>query len=641
MAKKETNKETLLDSLKKKVAEADVAYYSDGRPIMTDAEYDALRDEIDRMVGTRWNKVGSSGNNNKCHLPIPMASLNKIRDDPAKLDDFLRGDKIRVVMDKLDGNSGLLEVSTDGALSLYSRGDGVQGTDLTRMLPHVRVKQSTKKVGNKSGHFFVKGELIIRRRPGEAEPSKKNLRNYVAGLLHRKSAVDDEIATAGIEFVAYSLVVSETDRIMDTPRRQLERLASLGFIVVPYEFLTPESPESQESSESRLTSTLRRRKAESPYEIDGLVLVAADEPSEPPSLDNPTRTIAFKSLELHEEAIVRVAGIEWNVSKDGLMKPVALLDPPARLGGVVISRVTAINAAFVRDNVLGPGAVVAIVRSGDVIPKIVRVVVGSSVESMPTRPYEWTGAKEIRVKHDDSEAGVRVGIARLVHFVETLEIDGLGPSITAKLFESGYETPASLVRATESDLVAIEGIQARRAAKIVAAVADALGRATLVDLAVASNAFGHGIGRRKLAEILAVVDYRRDDVRREEVLAIDGCGAATADAYLAGRPAFVAFVDGLSIGTSKAAAAAFDGSGWRSQTTPTTETTRTLVVSGFRSKEFEDRVRILGWRVAPTLTKSTELLVVSDDNKESGKVVAARARGVRVVTVTEFFRLYG
>lgn len=116
-------------------------------------------------------------------------------------------------------------------------------------------------------------------------------------------------------------------------------------------------------------------------------MITTSEPYERNTSGNPDYAFAFKINSLEDTVETRVIDISWNVSKRGLIKPTVRLEP-VDVGGVTIQNATGFNAKFVTENHVGKGAVVQIVRSGDVIPHIVSVI-RKGVPNLPEIEYEW------------------------------------------------------------------------------------------------------------------------------------------------------------------------------------------------------------------------------------------------------------
>ena len=622
------------EELRDFVNRADVAYYTTSEPIASDLEYDAFRKELEKRDPASMDKVGAPPQEVKIKLPQNMASLDKIRDDPKALSKWLsaQGHEI-VVMDKLDGNSGLLEISPE-SMNLYSRGDGSYGQSLKHILPTLDIPR----IGGWPKRVMIRGELII---PRSRMVPGKNLRNYVSGLLNRRHA-DNEVSSAGIRFVAYSLVISR--EIMTLPQ-QLDWLKERGF-EVPFR----ETLRVVDVTESELVSLLRTRLSVSPYDIDGIVLASA-EALERPSAKNPTSVVAFKSMQVHESAIARVIRVEWNVSKDSLMKPVIVFEP-VQLSGVTISRATGINAAFIRDNSIGPGAVVKVVRSGDVIPRVVEIVVTSPTgPGLPVEPCEWSSSGVDLVLIGDSQ---ELKIKRLYSTVVSLGAKGVGYGIVEKMFLSGIDRPGKLFAPDlEATLLDVDGFGLVLAKKVSSSLLSALRDATPVDLAVASGSFGRGMGMTKLAilfgearvreiiqrEWVAFQENRDDktyDYRLLVLPDIAGVGPAATEAFKIGLGEFFEFVIDVNVDLSQRF---LDVVAISTVPLKTQELQgRVFAFSGIRDEDLEQKIISHGGQVKSGLVASVDTLVVKsiDPLEESIKVQKALKLGIRIIDIQSF-----
>jgi len=139
---------------------------------------------------------------------------------------------------------------------------------------------------------------------------------------------------------------------------------------------------------------------------------------------------AFKMVISDQVAEVKVVDIIWTPSKDGYLVPRVQIEPIV-LGGVKIEYATGFNAKFIEENNIGVGAVISIVRSGDVIPHILGTVVPSSKPLMPTQEYEWdsTHTNILLVDKDDPIVKEK----NILGFFKNIEVDGLGPGNIKKI----------------------------------------------------------------------------------------------------------------------------------------------------------------------------------------------------------------
>ena len=171
-----------------------------------------------------------------------------------------------------------------------------------------------------------------------------------------------------------------------------------------------------------LGNLLVKRRKESNFEIDGIVVIDSSKPYKN-SKKNPKYGFAYKTVLTDQIAEVKVLDVLWDISMDGYLKP-RLLVETVRLVGVDINYVTAFNAKFVEDNKLAPGSIIKLVRSGDVIPHILEVIKESPTgkAKMPDIPYKWNKSKvDIIIKNKKGKYGNDIKIKLFNHFFKTLK----------------------------------------------------------------------------------------------------------------------------------------------------------------------------------------------------------------------------
>jgi len=355
---------------------ADDAYHNTSTPIVPDSVYDALRQYAEKAFpdNTYFLGIGSSVRGGKVDLPFKMGSLNQVYEgDTVKWVEKhnLQNEEI-VITDKLDGVSCALIYDNTGKLQIaYSRGDGTQGADITRHV--VKIPSVPKQLALK-GPAKVRAEIIIKidnfpkmaQHKTRAGVPYKNPRNMVAGLMN--SSTNPEGVYQYIDCVAYELLDDVCDKA-----EQIEILEQCGFLT-PYTMVKI----GRFLDDTRLTDYLNDRRSLTEYEIDGIVLDVNSQKLRAkinPTKDtlNPEYAVKFKVADASNMAVARVINVEWNISKDGFLKPRVQIEP-IELKGVTIQYATGFNARFIYDNKIGPGAKVRISRMGDVIPNIIDVV---------------------------------------------------------------------------------------------------------------------------------------------------------------------------------------------------------------------------------------------------------------------------
>lgn len=554
----------------------------------------------------------------KVKLPEWMGSQDKIRDDSKALASWKKKyPGPYVLSDKLDGISGMFYVNKN-KVHLYTRGDGEYGQDVTGIYKWVKDSFGTPAEG-----MMVRGEFILSKANWERIKHKgANARNVLAGQLNAKKH-DPEICQY-IEFIAYEYMSSKKPFY-----ESLNELEGMGFRVVPRVLLD----EATLTNEHLADYLILRRKS-ALYEIDGIV-VRDNAVHRIMKEKNPKYSFAYKTILTHDEAEVVVHAVEWNVSKDGFIKPTVMFNAVV-LNGVTIQKATGFNGAFIEAHGIGPGSRVVIIRSGDVIPHIVRVLSGSAngKPSMPDIPYTWNESHvDLVAVGEGSEEQV---LKQMEHFVKTLDIDHVGPGVIRKLYKAGFTTLESLFTVTKKDLLTMEGIQEKGAEKIMAAFKKGLEGVSCLKLMVASNIFGRGFGEKKMAAILEtnpeILEFKSIKTLKET----EGVAKITATKFLEKLDAFYAFAK--KIGMKKGCPEAKPGPG-PSKPKGTAEGTlagKTIVFTGFRDKALEQRVLEAGGKMGTTVSKNTSLVVAADVGEASSKLEKARALGVEVVSREAF-----
>ena len=166
---------------------------------------------------------------------------------------------------------------------------------------------------------------------------------------------------------------------------------------------------------------MKKRRKNSQYDIDGII-VTNNENHKRDNSGNPKYAFAFKVLLEDQKAITEIVDIEWKISKDGYINPTVIIKP-VKIGGVTISRVTAFNAKYVKENNLGKGAKIEIVRSGDVIPKIEKIIKKAKKILFPSIEYKWSeSGVDILSIGDNSQKDIK----EILYFFSKLDVKGMG-----------------------------------------------------------------------------------------------------------------------------------------------------------------------------------------------------------------------
>ena len=328
--------------------ESDKAFFGSNKPVFTDDMYDIVKGFLKAKdpKNAYLKRVGAVIEFNKEKLPYYLGSLDKIKDDEKEVTKWKKAYTGNcIISEKLDGISCLI-VYDKGNIKMYSRGNGVEGQNITHILPYIKLDVS--KLSGSGEKIAIRGELIISRNAWRAmQDVGSNARNVVAGAIHSKTINRDIVKH--IEFIAYDLMF---------PRHKLSEgmqiIKELGLSVVRHVQMSSDGISTQTLSE-----ILQDWRASSAYEIDGIVVYSDNVHKITPG-KNPKYAFAFKSILTHEEAEVIVTDVLWNVSKHRYLKPTVTFNEVS-LAGVNIRQATGFNAAFITlfaPNPSGCGAVI-------------------------------------------------------------------------------------------------------------------------------------------------------------------------------------------------------------------------------------------------------------------------------------------
>lgn len=609
--------------------EADDLYFNDQETFLEDDQYDALKMYAQRLApaDVYFTGVGSSVRGGKIQLPYKMGSLNQVYPgDYAKWThkNGIAGDAL-VVSDKLDGASVLLVYDVAGKFQIaYSRGDGFEGADISR---HIRQMPGVPMtIDNKTGKAVaIRAENIIARSKFKlANTGKlarggrvyKNPRNMVSGLMNSSENHPDIYQY--IDTVVYEIVGSDLSK-----RDQLSQLKKWGFNVVHYNVMV-----AHVSNDDVFTKFLNERREKSDYELDGIV-IDVDDAAIRARLKtdelNPEYAVKFKVADASNLAIATVKEVEWNVSKDGYLKPRVRIEP-VDLVGVTIQHATGFNAQFILAHEIGPGAKIKITRSGDVIPFILETVQPApGGAQMPTEDAIWTPTG-VDLVLADVNSNATAKFERLNDFFASIEAPFLGDGNLMKMFEMGFETPESIIELTAIDIGNLVGSQAI-GRKIHAGLKDKLTNMPLYVLMGSHHAFGRGVGVRKMKKLYEA--FEGDMSKCESfsaIVAVDGFEEKTARKIQGGYSEFLKFLNAVKPYVTFAKYEAKKQGHLSGQV---------FVFTGFRSKELEDKITNAGGTMGSTVSGKTTYLVTAEPNSTSGKAQKARQLGVKVIGQAE------
>jgi len=607
------------------------AYYNSEQPILTDEQYDTVErylafsspdDDVLKFIG-------SDVRGDAVPLPFPMGGLVQTYEGEVHkwITKSNLNEKYLFISDKLDGNSVQLVYDVNGNFTAgFTRGDGIEGADITRHLKHIKFP---KKVG--FGIRGVRAEIICNRHHFNevlaiAKRTYKNPRNMVAGLMNASVSNPDVLAELSV--VAYDIMNMTT---IKDKTEQIHLLHQCGFECPNYRLW-----HGKDSTEDRLSHALVTAREDSLYEIDGLVIEAESKEyrqSLKPSTEtlDPEYARKYKVADASNMAIAEVVAVHWGISKNGYLKPRVEIKPIDLLG-VTVTYATAFHAWFIYSNHIGPGAKIKITRSGDVIPFITEVVSSMDIYDYDVwfikqlnriGEWQWTDTMVDAFLINDHPT---IALERAEFFFVTLDVAGIREGNLVKLFDAGYNTPAKIIRMTEVELRQVLG---ENGSKIYAALIQKLSNVEKHILMAATGYLGRGVGRKKLKKLFEASNGDESIFTNFVwIISIEGFQAKTANRVVNGYKAYKDFVVELGVYLHFKE---FSGAPSEGELAG-----QVYVFTGFRDKELQTRIEEMGGVVGDSFTSKTTCVIAKDPNEDSGKMNKARAKGISIISVQQF-----
>jgi NAD-dependent DNA ligase len=593
--------------------------YRNFQPIMTDNEYDILQDYITEKYPSNQEvfKVGAPIEKNKAKLPYEMASMDKIKPDTGILTNWTKKFTGPYVLScKLDGVSGLY--STEGKTpKLYTRGDGKIGQDVSYLIPHLRLP--------KTHDIVIRGEFIIPKTTFDTKYKTifANPRNMVAGIINQK-AVNEAIND--VHFVAYEVI-----KPVLKPSNQMSFLQTQDIETVL------NKTESTLSNEL-LSETLVEWRQNYAYEIDGVIVT--DDKNYSRKSGNPEHAFAFKMVLSDQIAEAKVVDVIWTPSKDGYLKPRVQIEP-INLGGVRIEYATGFNGAFINDNKVGIGAIIELIRSGDVIPHIRKVTVSAEEAKMPSIPYKWNDT-HVDVLLEDIESDETVKEKVITGFFKGIGVEGLSSGNIARIIDAGFDSVPKIIKMTIPDFLTVDGFKEKTATKLFNGIKDKLESASIITIMSASNIFGRGFSGKKTEliteaypDILISKEPAQEKVTK--IASIKGMAKKSAEAFVQSIPNFIQFIQETGL-THKIHKVEAEEKAPKDPLNPLFG--KTIVMTGFRDAVIQQAIKDVGAKLGSSVSKNTFVVLVKDLAEDSGKAQDAKKLGIQLMTPEVFKAKY-
>ncbi|MFZ1311347.1 MAG: NAD-dependent DNA ligase LigA [Chitinophagaceae bacterium] len=451
-------------------------YYILNDPLISDYEYDQLYKALEKIEKENPGLITPDSPTQRVakgltrdfptvqHL-VPMLSLNNsynaedLIDFDRKARELTGLDKIEYCVEpKFDGGSISLIYENDLLTRGATRGDGVEGDEVTTNMKQIRSLPLSAKFSHYGlQQVEIRGEVLINKSNfkkyneqliEQGEDPKANPRNAAAGTLRIKDS--SEVAKRNLEAFVYhvsyfSLVKGKkTPEELTTHSGSLQLLWDLGF----------RSPEKEKKLFKGIDPVIKYcrdfeiERDNLPYEIDGMVIkvneIALQDKMGMTS-HHPRWAIAYKFKA--RQATSKLLNVEFQVGRTGAVTPVAKLDPVA-VGGVTVSSISIHNEEYIKEKDLRIGDAVLIERAGDVIPQIVKSLADARTgHEMKIHFPKTCPACNSKLFKEVEEAVWRCTniecpaqvVERIIHFVskDAMDIRGFGDANVRKFYELG------------------------------------------------------------------------------------------------------------------------------------------------------------------------------------------------------------
>lgn len=625
------------------------AYYVDDTPIASDEEYDKLYHEIvkyeqenplfaDENSPTR--RVGGTilEGFEKASHKARMWSMEDVFDEH-ELDAWIeRVKKVKSTFTfycepKFDGASLNLIYENGVLIQAITRGDGSVGED---------VSENIKTIGSiplridYDGLIEIRGEVVIKKadfeilnqeRLRDNEPLFANPRNAAAGSLRQ---LDTRItAKRKLMFYPWGIGVNTLSHTFLSEKMRF--IYALGFLQPPKIVVTQNLEEVH-----RLYAELVLKRDEIEMMMDGMVVKVDDIALQEElgyTVKYPKWMVAFKFPAI--EKVTRLRGITLQVGRTGVVTPVAEVEA-VNIEGVIVERATLHNFDEIERKNIRVGDSVIIIRSGDVIPKIIKVLPERRMgnESVVLRPTHCPvcGGELLDegalIKCQNLSCNARV-VGAIIHFAskKALNIDGLGDKIVEQLFEQKLILHVKdLYTLHLESLLALEGFQEKKAQNLLMAIEQSKG--------VSLEKFIYALGIEHIGEVAAKKIARTFglgwlEVGYEEIIALEGFGEEMAKSL-------VEFIHVNKYETYELMET-IQPIASKLEITESLFTGKTVVLTGAMNQprdEIKALLESLGAKVSGSVSKKTDYVIFGED--AGSKLSKAMELGVTTLSEREF-----
>ena len=663
--------EKRIEELREKIREYDYKYYVLAEPSISDEAYDKLVKDLEKLEAENPNLVTPDSPTQRVGKDItkdfkpithkvPMLSLANTYNEE-ELYDFDRrvrgglpsGEKVEYVVEpKIDGASVSLNYVNGYLKTAATRGDGTVGEEITinvKTIKAVPLRLKKLKSGKyKLKDFEARGEIFMKvndflklnkEREEQGEKLFANPRNSSAGTL--KLQDPKIVAKRPLDIFLYMLVSTEEE--FESQYENLKTLKELGFKVNPEYKLCKNIEEVLAACHK-----FEEKRETLEYEIDGAV-IKVNSIRQQRVLGSiakaPRWAVAFKFKA--KQAFTTVNKITWQVGRTGSVTPVAELEP-VFLSGSTISRATLHNYDEIKRKDIRVKDKVVIEKGGDVIPKVVAVVLSERPRgSQPAKPPDncpvcgtplFKPENEVAYYCDNSECPAQIK-GKLEHFAArgAMDIDGLGEALIDLFVEKGFlHTYADIydLKKRREELTEIERLGEKSVDNLLNSIEESKKQPfEKVLFALGIRYVGAGAAR-KLAEYFLSIDNLMK-ASGEEISGVHEIGPSISSSV----KEFFSTENNINI-ISRLKDHGLNFKTEKKNAVNSFFTGKTFVLTGtlanFSREEAGEKIMALGGKAASSVSKKTDYVLAGAG--AGSKLDKAKSLGVAILTEDEFVK---
>jgi DNA ligase (NAD+) len=601
------------------------ALYYRGSPEISDLDYDKLEDEL-RELDPKNYTLTLVGTSIKSGSKIKHSSKMLSLDKTYSLEDLKKWVDEKAVLStpKIDGMSGSLIYRHGQLIMAKTRGDGTYGEDITEK---VRWMKSIPKTIHEKAELEIRGEIFclqknfldLKKEMEELDlgpPSSQ--RNIVAGLISRKENISlcKHLSFKSFEFLCETIE-------FPTEIEKFNILKKLGFDLPKFEI-----HDSFKTIEKEI-QWIKEFMEDGHYLVDGLVFSFNDldlHKSLGDTSHHPRYKLAFKFQGEVKKTFIRE--INWNVSRNGVLTPVAKIEP-TELSGATINNVTLHNYGVVKEFSLKGGDQIEITRSGEVIPKFLSVVTSKIGDlNLPQKCPSCEGKvqiKDIRIICPNKNCPGQIKES-ILNFIQKINIDDLSSKRLEEMMKVGLvKTIPDLYKLNFEDLMTLEKTKEKMAEKLLTNIT----KTKKTDLANLLASLGLTGGAYNKCEKIVLAGFNSLEKLRkmsfEELCSIESFAEKSSKELLHSLNSKWEILDelislGFQLESPKELNSKIAG--------------KTFCITGSLSEKrsvIEERIRKEGAKIVGSVTKKTDYLLTNDPHSNSSKLKKAHQLGTIII----------